>query len=307
MLEKFTCFTTPTLPHLIALLCHPSPSFPPNNTALIIVDSFSTLITNTYPRTLDLPAATGKAQAGSKQDLQQRAAARKWSVYQFIVSSLQKLATLHNIAIVLLNQTATKMTPGSKARLVPAVSSTAWDAGIGSRVLLFRDWGWDGKQVRLARVLKADGVVATTSGASNVVAFTIEESGLHSLPFPSTHTPGMFPHILTPVAPALSTSSVPQKRKAVDERVDSADEDEGDDEDYGWAAVDEEELPPPPPQGQGSEDVLVPVVELEKEVEEEREKGWVGMGVDDGEEEEDEEGQVVREHVSDRWRRRSSV
>ncbi len=88
---------------------------------------------------------------------------------------MQKLAALRNIAVVLLNQSVTKMQSGAGARLVPAVSSTAWDAGIATSIALFRDWGWDGKQVRYARVMRANGVADGGKGAvGKVLAFTIE-------------------------------------------------------------------------------------------------------------------------------------
>ena len=48
--------------------------------------------------------------------------------------------------------------------LVPAVNATAWEQGLGCRLELMRDWGWEDEEgvmvdgVRLARVLKAEGV-----------------------------------------------------------------------------------------------------------------------------------------------------
>jgi hypothetical protein len=53
LLMNLSHFTTPTLPHLIALLCYTTPSFPSQNTSLIIIDSLSVLIASAYPRTLD--------------------------------------------------------------------------------------------------------------------------------------------------------------------------------------------------------------------------------------------------------------
>jgi len=91
------------------------------------------------------------------------------------MSSLQKLATLCNIAIVLLNQSVTKMQSGAGAILVSAISSTAWDAGLTTIIALFRDWGWERKQVRFAKVLKADGLaVGGKGGVGKLLAFTIE-------------------------------------------------------------------------------------------------------------------------------------
>jgi hypothetical protein len=93
---------------------------------------------------------------------------------QSLISALQKLAGLRNLAIVVLNQSVTKMQSGSSALLVPAISSTAWDAGIPARIVLFRDWGWDRQQVRFARVLKAEGtVVGGNTGAAKGIPFII--------------------------------------------------------------------------------------------------------------------------------------
>lgn len=49
-LKNLVHFTTPTLPHLVALLHRPPPSFPPPGTGLLVVDSLSILIDSTYAR-----------------------------------------------------------------------------------------------------------------------------------------------------------------------------------------------------------------------------------------------------------------
>jgi hypothetical protein len=60
LLENLLHFSTPTLAQLIALLTHPIQSFPLQNTSLIIIDSFSTLISNAFPRTVDVNATPRK-------------------------------------------------------------------------------------------------------------------------------------------------------------------------------------------------------------------------------------------------------
>jgi hypothetical protein len=60
LLENLTHFSTPTLAHLIALLSHPTQNFPPLNASLIIIDSFSTLTSNAFPRTVDSNATPRK-------------------------------------------------------------------------------------------------------------------------------------------------------------------------------------------------------------------------------------------------------
>jgi hypothetical protein len=93
------------------------------------------------------------------------------------------------------------MRPGCGAVLVPAVSTTAWEQGLGCRVALFRDWGWndeDGKpvnDVRLAQVIKAEGV-ALPDGRGKIVGFSIGEVCVPSFFGASLSQPWDVPHIL---------------------------------------------------------------------------------------------------------------
>ncbi|KAL8935772.1 MAG: hypothetical protein Q9211_004522 [Gyalolechia sp. 1 TL-2023] len=57
-----------------------------------------------------------------------------------VISAVGKLATTRNIAVLLSNQTTTKVMLESAAALQPAISGAAWDAGINCRLLLFQDW-----------------------------------------------------------------------------------------------------------------------------------------------------------------------
>lgn len=56
-------FATPTLAHFIALLCRPTQSSLPTDTALIVVDSLSALINHAFPRT---PAPKSASRANAK-------------------------------------------------------------------------------------------------------------------------------------------------------------------------------------------------------------------------------------------------
>jgi len=72
------------------------------------------------------------------------------------------------------------MKPGSGAILVPAVNTTAWEQGLGARVVLYRDFGWEDEDgnsvddVRFAQVLKAEGV-NVSDGRLRSTAFAIKE------------------------------------------------------------------------------------------------------------------------------------
>jgi hypothetical protein len=102
------------------------------------------------------------------------------------MNSLQKLATTQNIAIVILSQCVTKLRPGAGAVLLPAINTTAWEQGLGARIALFRDWGWDNEDgkfvdgVRYAQVLKAEGIAIPTYRLQTV-AFTVREVSTETL------------------------------------------------------------------------------------------------------------------------------
>jgi hypothetical protein len=72
------------------------------------------------------------------------------------------------------------MRSGAGAALVPAINSTAWEQGLGCRVALFRDWGWNDEDgnpvndVRLVEVVKAEGI-GVTNGIGRLVGFSISE------------------------------------------------------------------------------------------------------------------------------------
>ena len=177
ILDNLTHFSTPTLAHLIALLTHPTPTFPPPKTSLIIFDSFSTLINNAFPRNVDAIARPLKPGASKPPN-------RKFPILQYLINSFQKLAAMCNIAVVVLSQCVTKMRPAVSAVLVPAINNTAWEQGLGCRIALSRDWGWedeDGRDVsdvRLADVVKAEGI-SLSGERRRLVGFTIAEVHLH--------------------------------------------------------------------------------------------------------------------------------
>ena len=183
LLDHLHHFVTPTLPHLLALLLHPSPNFPPDKTGLIVIDSLSTLFATAFPRATDVPNA--KQATAKMKDVMHWAASRRWSVPGDFVAKLSKLAVTRNMAVLLTNQTTTVVRADTGALLRSAVHGASWDAGIPSRIVLFRDWALrpgdsDGEEgskmqaVRYAGVVKAGGeVYSDGGGVGKVVAFTI--------------------------------------------------------------------------------------------------------------------------------------
>lgn len=120
------------------MLTHPSSSFPPPRTSLIVIDSISSLFTLAFPKAID--KSIGQSNAGKKNDATQWAANRKWAVMGDFISKVGKLAATSNIAILLVSQTTTRVRAETETILYPAISGTAWDNGIHTRLVLFRDW-----------------------------------------------------------------------------------------------------------------------------------------------------------------------
>jgi hypothetical protein len=182
--SHFTHYTAPTLAHLLALFVHPPSAFPPPNTALIVIDSLSTLFDNAYPRrNVDDRASKNNS------DQARWAAGRKFAVMNELISTLTRVAALHDIALLVTCQTITRIRGGSRALLVPALSGAEWENGISTRVVLFRDWvagqakssAADAvrlQNARFAGILKANGVtLADEGGVGHVVPFALDSVG----------------------------------------------------------------------------------------------------------------------------------
>lgn len=61
------------------------------------------------------------------------------------------------------------------ATLIPAVNATVWEQGISTRLVLFRDWVWQGRKltsVFLAGIQKIDGKLVH-DGVEHVSAFKV--------------------------------------------------------------------------------------------------------------------------------------
>ncbi|KAF2877476.1 P-loop containing nucleoside triphosphate hydrolase protein [Massariosphaeria phaeospora] len=232
--SRFHHVTAATLAHLLALFARPPPSFPPPNTSLVVIDSLSTLFDNAYPRNADDRGARNKS------DQARWAAGRKYAVLNELISMLTRAAALHDIALLLTCQTITRIRGGSRALLVPALSGAEWEAGISTRLVLFRDWvpgqgKWteaDADRLQKARfvgVVKANGVaMADEGGVGSVVPFAVESAGLCDMNIAAVDI----------AAAMLPTQIKPPKRSFTDIGDDEY-EDADSDELYGWIEDDE--------------------------------------------------------------------
>ena len=180
-LDNVHHFATPTLPLLLSLVTHQSASFPPIGTFMLIIDSISTLFALAFPKT----AQTLEHQETpvKKSDSAKWASGRRWAVMGDLISKLGRLAATRNIAIILISQTTTKVRYETGAVLYPAIAGNAWDAGIGTRIVLFRDWIFQMADMpssqgdlkpgtRFAGIAKAKGV--SYDGVGHAVAFSIK-------------------------------------------------------------------------------------------------------------------------------------
>ena len=182
-------FSAPTLPHLLSLLLNPAPHFPPKGTSLIVIDSISALFSLAFPRVVSDTSRHGST-PHKKHDVSQWASGRRWAVISDFLSKLTKLAALRDLAILVINQTVTRIRPETGAMLAPAISSFAWESGIPNRIALYRDWavvsptahaareGHDQEtlnRVRFAAVLRSRWpVLKGGANLPNAVPFVIE-------------------------------------------------------------------------------------------------------------------------------------
>ncbi|KAI1426896.1 P-loop containing nucleoside triphosphate hydrolase protein [Xylaria sp. FL1777] len=228
-------YFTPTLAHLIGLLCKPGASSVPNGTSLVVIDGFSGLINRTFPKNLD-PHRNHKGPSSATRRLQ---------VLQSITSALQKLSATQDLLIVVINQCATRMQVEHGATIIPAINASTWEQGLATRLVLFQDWitvDAELRNVRLVGVQKSNGQVSH-NGFGWVFPFEICNGGLVGLDLEASQA-----------SLALATNPRRQKRKFDETDYEIADS-EG--EDYGWEDEDEAEMPNMPPQWQGSEDLLL--------------------------------------------------
>ena len=179
--EKFHHFTAPTLAHLLALTIHPTPTFPPPDCSLVVIDSVSTPFATAYPRQ-DNRSVKADQKKSKKAEALAWAASRKWAVMGDFAAKLSKFAAIRKFAVLMTSQTTTKIQNRTEAILVPAITFKTWDACISSRIVLFRDWPHrdftissqypDLGSVRYAGVLKAGGTSSDATG--KLVCFRVD-------------------------------------------------------------------------------------------------------------------------------------
>jgi RecA/RadA recombinase len=183
LLDNVSYFSVPTLAHLLTLFLHPTSQFPPPRTSLIVVDNVSAPFATAFPRTVDRPVPRATLADSARNAAQQRAANRKWAVGGDLAAAMAKMAILQNAAVLAVNQVATSLKGVRRAVLKPSLAGNGWEAGVGNRVLLYRDFApkdesmaltdHERRGMRFAAAVKVGGKTVT----GDVVPFVIEDVG----------------------------------------------------------------------------------------------------------------------------------
>lgn len=189
MTQNLTHIRTPSLPQLVALLAHPPPNFPPVGTSLLVVDSVSAPFPSYFPNATEIRSRLASASSttgGGKEQQQQQQTQwllnRKRNVTSDLASHAAKLASTRGLAVVLLNQTHTKIRGLPRPTLYPALATAgAWESCISTRIVIYREFFSDisGKKrkekVRFAEMMKKGGKVLAARTEEDIVRFIIDD------------------------------------------------------------------------------------------------------------------------------------
>ncbi|KAL6233275.1 hypothetical protein BDW75DRAFT_193645 [Aspergillus navahoensis] len=228
LVQSLTHIRVHSLPHLLALLLHPPTAFPPEDCRLLVVDSASGPFPSYFQNPTELRARLAQTKNSDKAQVQWLMN-RSSNVTSDLANQLMKLATIHRMAVLAINQTRTRIKGQPRATLCPVLAGGAWEGSISTRLVLYRDLLTTentSEGIRFAEVMKKSGKILAVRLEANIIRFVIEMDGLRALddqPFTRTTALDFDEARGTPL----------QKKRKVDEIADSEDEDDSD-ADYGW-------------------------------------------------------------------------
>ncbi|GFF57701.1 DNA repair protein rhp55 [Aspergillus udagawae] len=238
LMDNLVYFRAQSLPHMLALLLHPPQRFPPENTKLLVVDSVSGPFPSYFLSPSEMKSRLSQAKITDKSQVHWLMN-RKWNVTSELANQLMKLAASRRLAVLLINQTHTKIKGLPRATLSPLLAGGAWENSVYTRIVLYRDLPavedeeseMASRSVRYAEVLKRDGKALPVRSDENIVPFTIDSGSLR-------RTDPTQPSRAVPQQPVDQTFRAGGRKRKVDEIADSQDEDDSDD-DFGWVDGDD--------------------------------------------------------------------
>lgn len=183
LIQNLIYFRAPSLPHLLALLLRPPKDvFPPEDTALLVVDSVSALVPSYLPNPTELRARFAQSNITDRSQTQWLMN-RRWNITSDLAGQLMKLATTRRLAVLVTNQTHTKIKGHPRATLCPVLTGGSWESNISTRIVLYRDFSvvLDDDMnpqvltnVRLAEVMKRSGRTLALRLEENIIPFVVE-------------------------------------------------------------------------------------------------------------------------------------
>ncbi|KAG0135011.1 P-loop containing nucleoside triphosphate hydrolase protein [Tuber indicum] len=222
---------TPTLAHLLTLVVHPLPTFPPENTSLIVIDNVSTPFTAAFP-----PGMEEEGGGGGGKVKTEPVGVRRFAIMGDLISALGKLAGSKGVAVLLLNQMTTKVIPGVGAMLIPSLSSPPWTTSLNSRLLIHYNKtspslladpdDTRSPQIRYVTILKSNGASHSSDPSRPVTRLQIQETGVGDVKLVSEASP------VAPAMKAYRSTGGKRKRELEVEVIPGSDE-EGEGESDG--------------------------------------------------------------------------
>lgn len=187
-MENFIHFRAQSLPHLLALLLRPPKCFPPERTALLVVDTISGPFPSYFPHATELKSRLSQGRISDNHQLQWLLN-RKWNVTSDLASHLTKLAAINRVAVLVLNQTHTKIKGQPRPTLYPALAGGSYESAVYSRIVLYRDWPdsetyedideLSARRVRFAEIMKRAGKLQNLRTEDDIIPFFIEDVSLY--------------------------------------------------------------------------------------------------------------------------------
>jgi hypothetical protein len=160
------------------------------------LDSISAPFLSYFPHTTELKSKFDQ-KLNDNQQLQWLLNRRR-NVLNELISHLLKLAASRRLAVLLLNQTHTKVKGHARPTLYPALAGGPWEMSVHTRILLYRDWLPTGPQAigndrvvnspRIAEVTRKGGKALPARAEENIVLFFIETNKLREMKTEGTLT-----------------------------------------------------------------------------------------------------------------------